>query len=124
MSAERLGMETIRKILWLYFYHGLRGNRQIARAAARSKSAGNRCLCRAHERGVTEWQQIEPLDDVQLEGLLGLTMTEGRAAKPMPDFVKLDEELRRRDHQVTLRLLWEEYRTEHPDGYNAIVEAV
>lgn len=118
MSAERLGMETIRKILWLYFYHGLRGSRQIARAAACSKSAVNRCLCRAHERGVTEWQQIEPLDDVQLEGLLGLTLTESRTAKPIPDFVKLDEELRRRDHQVTLRLLWEEYRTEHPDGYS------
>jgi transposase len=27
------------------------------------------------------------------------------------------EELARRDHQVTLALLWQGYKAEHPDGY-------
>src|SRR5437660_12567843 len=110
MTAERLGMQTIRKILWLYLHHGLRGSRQIAQAAGCSKSAVNRCLRRMHERGVAEWQQIEPLDDVRLEELLGLAAIKTAAAKPLPDWGRIDEEMRRRDCHVTLKLLWEEYR--------------
>lgn len=117
MCTERLRMETIRKILWLHLYHGLRGSRQIARAAGCSKSAVNRCLRKAHERCATDWAQIQPLDDVKLEELLGLTAAEATAGKPLPNWVRVDEELRRRDHQVTLKLLWEEYRAGAPDGY-------
>ena len=36
-------------------------------------------------------------------------------AKPLPDWSRMHAELRRRG--VTLLLLWEEYRAEHPDGY-------
>jgi transposase len=37
--------------------------------------------------------------------------------RPLPDWATVREELARRDHQVTLALLWQEYKTEHPDGY-------
>ena len=37
------------------------------------------------------------------------------AARPLPDWSHVHEELSRRG--VTLLLLWEEYRAEHPDGY-------
>jgi transposase len=117
MCAERLGMETIRKILWLHLHHGLRGSRQIAQAAGCSKSTVNRCLRSAHKRDVTDWALIEPLDDTRLEELLGLTAAGPAAARPLPDWVKVDEELRRRDCNVTLKLIWEEYRAGYPNGY-------
>jgi transposase len=117
MTADRLSMDKIRKILWLYFSMGMRGSRSIARAAACSKTSVNTCLNRAQERGVTEWKQIDGLDDVKLEELLGLAALTTSAAKALPDWVKIDEELRRRNHQVTLKLLWEEYRAEHGGGY-------
>jgi transposase len=117
MTAERLSMDKIRKILWLYFSMGMRGSRTIASAAACSKTSVNECLNRAHERGVVTWKQIDELDDAKLEELLGLVAIKAATAKALPDWRKIDEELRRRDHQVTLKLLWEEYRAEHADGY-------
>jgi hypothetical protein len=38
-------------------------------------------------------------------------------ARPLPDWTKVREELARRDHQVTLALLWEEYKAENPGDY-------
>ena len=36
--------------------------------------------------------------------------------RPLPDLAYVHKELRRK--HVTLQLLWDEYRTEHPDGYS------
>ena len=118
MAAERLRMDKIRKILWLYYNNGLRGSRQIAQAAGCSKSAVNRCLRKAHDCGVTDWARVEALDDMKLEAILGLAAVKVCAGKSLPDWNRIDGELRRRDHQVTLKLLWEEYRSEHPGGYS------
>jgi transposase len=41
----------------------------------------------------------------------------GRRLRPAPDWAELRAELARRDHQVTLALLWQEYKAEQPDGY-------
>ena len=38
-----------------------------------------------------------------------------RAARPVPDWAYVHKELRRKN--VTLQLLWLEYREAHPDGY-------
>jgi hypothetical protein len=35
----------------------------------------------------------------------------------LPNWAKVREELAQRDHQVTLALLWQEYKAEHSDGY-------
>ncbi len=40
-----------------------------------------------------------------------------RRHRPLPDWSKVREERARRDHHVTLALLWTEYKAEHPDGY-------
>jgi transposase len=37
------------------------------------------------------------------------------SAKPLPDWSHVHAELRRRS--VTLALLWQDYRGQHPDGY-------
>ena len=39
------------------------------------------------------------------------------SARPLPDWTKIREELARADHQMTLALLWQEYKTQHPEGY-------
>ncbi|MPZ44613.1 MAG: DDE-type integrase/transposase/recombinase [Betaproteobacteria bacterium] len=40
-----------------------------------------------------------------------------RVSARLPDWGRIREELARRDHQVTVALLWTEYKAEHPDGY-------
>ena len=47
-------------------------------------------------------------------------MTAARHPGPCNDRYRIGrvrEEPARRDHQVTLALLWQEYKAEHPDGY-------
>ncbi len=39
------------------------------------------------------------------------------STRPLPDWTKVREELARADHQMTLALLWEEYKGQHPNGY-------
>ena len=43
--------------------------------------------------------------------------TPAAKSRPLPDWARVREELARRDHHVTLMLLWTEYKAEHPDGY-------
>jgi transposase len=118
MVAERLAMETVRLILRSYFAIGLRGSRQIAQAARCGKTKVNDCLKQAAAAGLTGWAEIEALDDQQLESRLRASLAKpGLPGKPLPDWTEVHEELRR-NKSVTLALLWEEYRTEHPDGYS------
>ena len=65
--------------------------------------------------GIT-WPVPAELDDAELERRL--FTAQGfypMPTRPMPDWNYVHAELRRRG--VTLVLLWEEYRIEHPDGY-------
>jgi transposase len=39
------------------------------------------------------------------------------SSRALPDWSRVREELARRDQQVTLALLWEQYKAEHPQGY-------
>jgi transposase len=58
----------------------------------------------------------EGLDDGELERRLFTPPTfEAAPGKPLPDWSYVHRELKRRG--VTLLLLWEEYRSEHADGY-------
>jgi transposase len=72
-------------------------------------------LSRTRAAGVS-WPSAEDLDDVQLEALL-FPPPPAIAAdqRPMPDWTWVHRELRRPD--VTLALLWEEYRASAPDGF-------
>ena len=72
-------------------------------------------LRRAHRAGFV-WPLPGDLDDEVLEQRLfpppPTWIAEGR---PMPDWPTIARELRRKG--VTFRLVWETYRTEHPDGF-------
>jgi transposase len=54
------------------------------------------------------------MTDEALEAALFPPVTEGR--RPLPDWGKIDEELRRHKH-VTRELLWREYKADYADGY-------
>ena len=114
MPAERLSMRQIREVLRLCFESRL-PQRAVARSLGLSQGAVSGYLSRARAVGIA-WPLSEDLDDVQLEALLfpppcGIPADQ----RPMPDWGWVHRELRRPD--VTLALLWEEYRAGAADGF-------
>src|ERR1700751_4890037 len=115
MPAERLSMRQIRDVLRLCCAAKL-PQRAVARSLGLSQGAVSGYLSRARAAGIT-WPLPEDLDDARLEALLFppscRTPTDQR---PMPDWAWVHHELRRPD--VTLALLWEEYRAGAADGFS------
>ena len=112
MPAERLTMRRLREIFRLKAM-GLSG-RKIARSLSLSPTTVGEYLRRAKVAGIT-WPLPSDLDDEALEKALFVSREEQRAARPLPDWRWVHTELKRK--HVTLALLWQEYRSQHPDGY-------
>jgi transposase len=114
MPAERLSMRKIRELLRLRFESRL-PQRAIAESLGLSQGAISTYLSRARAAGVG-WPIPEELDEAQLEALL-FPPPPGTPAdqRPVPDWAWVHRELRRPN--VTLALLWEEYRAGAPDGF-------
>lgn len=113
-------MKKIKDLLRLRLVGDVKSCRQLARAVGCGKSAAADCLQRAGAAGLDSWPVVEALDEQELERRLypGVgTTTAPETVRALPDWTKVREELARRDHQVTLALLWQEYKSEHPDGY-------
>ncbi len=88
-------------------------DRQIAAAIGSARSTVQECIRRAREADVV-WPLPALMDEAALQAkmyrrLVPLSRT------PRPDFAYLHAELRRRG--VTRLLLWEEYKSAHPDGW-------
>lgn len=121
MTQQRLAMHKIKDILRLHLLGGVTSCRRIGRAVGCGKTAVAECLRRACAAGLTTWGAVAALE----EEALGLRLypaavrscARRSTARPLPDWTWIREELARRDHQVTLMLLWTEYKAEHPDGY-------
>jgi len=109
-------MRKLRELLRLRFELGLSQD-QIARSCSISQASVSNCLKRARAAGVS-WPLAEGWDEARLEeALYGQPL--GRPAKtqrPVPDFARAHQELQS-NRRLTLLLLWEEYRQNHPDGY-------
>src|SRR3954464_10043586 len=114
MPAERVSMRQIQEVLRLRFASQL-PQRAIAKSLGLSQGTVSGYLSRARAAGVS-WPLAEDLDDVQLEALL-FPPPPAIAAdqRPIPDWAWVHRELRRPN--VTLALLWEEYRAGAPDGF-------
>jgi transposase len=107
-------MKKAKEILRLKFEAGL-SNHKIARACAVSAS--------------TVWDTVTRFEMTGLSWPLAVAMKEGELERRLyrkrgsveanpervPDWGEVKQELRHKN--VTLRLLWEEYKTEFPDGY-------
>jgi transposase len=113
MSRRKEPMRKIKEVLRLAYLDAL-SERQIARGANMKKTTVHEYLERARQSSLT-WADVKALDDDAIGGLL---FPEGEAparSKALPDFPRIHTELRRK--HVTLQLLWEEYRWQHPQGY-------
>ncbi len=102
-------MLKAREILRLKFEVGL-SVRDVGNACNCGKSTVSDLLKRAQMAGIT-WP-IE-LTDKQLMSAL-YPPTESRTSPPEPDMEYIFHEMKKKN--VTLMLLWEEYKDKHPDG--------
>ena len=107
-------MRKTKEILRLKYELKL-SNRKIARSCSISPETVGKVLRRAEKAGIT-WPLPAETDNPRLEELLyGEQTLFSKAKLPLPDMDYIHRELRRKG--VTLRLLWEEYLSENPDGY-------
>jgi len=113
MPGKRLSMRKIKEVLRLRFEVGLSG-RAIAHSCAMGRTTVREYLQRAKRVGVT-WPLPEGSTDGDLEALLFAPPTsEPGVERPLPDWEQVHKELKGRG--VTKYVLWEEYKTDHPDG--------
>ena len=118
MARKPLSMRRARDILRLRHEAGL-SVRQIAGSLRISHGAVVKYLKLAQSAGIG-WPLPEGIDEGELEDLLFSSQrSAGEAKRPLPSMEYIHKELcgKRRSKGVTLQLLWEEYRAEHPDGY-------
>jgi transposase len=111
MSQERLPMRKIREVLRLKA-EGL-SKRRIAASLGISATAAVECLQRTRRAGLS-WPLPDELDDAALERQLYPPSPSQKVQRPLPDWPFVHRELKRPG--VTLLLLWDEYRGQHPDG--------
>ncbi len=104
MPTERLSMRLIRDVLRLKYEAGL-SERAISATLGISKGAIGSYLSRARAAGLS-WPLPAELGDAALERLLFPgARVEGEGSRPVPDWVEVERELRRRG--VTRALLWQ-----------------
>jgi transposase len=114
MTQERLPVRKIREILRLK-NEGFT-NRTIARICKVSNSTVGEYLERARQAGLS-WPWPEGLSEEALyQRLFGEKKVSSQSgARRAPDWEEVHRELAKRG--VSLRLLWQEYREQNPDGY-------
>ncbi len=89
--------------------------RQIASSVGAARATVADCQRRARDAGLA-WPLPDELDDGALERrLYPPSSSPGSVSRPPIDFVAVQREMRRRD--MTLFLLWQEYKDRHPEGY-------
>ena len=114
MPGERVSMRKIREVLRLRLGHRL-PQRAIGQSLRLSQGAVSEYLKRARRAGLA-WPLPDGLDDVRLEALLFPPVPDvPTERRPIPDWSAVHREMRRPN--VTLALLWEEYRAETADGF-------
>ncbi len=114
MPQERLTMRKIREILRMSLEKGL-SQRAIERSCRISHSTVNEYLKRAKKAGLS-WPLPEGMTEESLyQKLYPERQKDAPRDKAMPDWEKVRKELARK--HVTLKLLWDEYLENDPNGY-------
>jgi len=107
-------MRKIREVLRLKWEAGL-SNRQIAASCRVTHGTVAAYVKRAEEAGLSWPLEVELTDGELEQRLFQAEMLEPGAERPLPDWSQIHQELKRKG--VTLFLLWQEYKTCHPQGY-------
>jgi len=106
-------MREIREVLRLKYANDY-SQRKIAKHCGIARSTVGDYLYRA-KKAELSWPLPQDWDDAHLEHLLfGDTKPKNRE-RPLPEYTKINEELRGK--HVSLFLLWEEYKEQYPEGY-------
>jgi transposase len=113
MAYPKLTMRKIREVLRLHFESGF-NHREIARALGASPTTVGQYVRRMQSAGLS-YPLPTTLSDDELEALLYPPPPRVEGQRPEPDWPTVRRELSRKG--VTLDLLWNEYKAEHPDGY-------
>jgi transposase len=108
-------MRKIREVLRLHSL-GLK-QRQIARSCSIGQSTVSEYIKAAEAAGL-RWPDIADWDEAKLLATLvpNAPVVRARSRLPTPDFAAVHTELQQHKY-LTLQLVWEEYRAQHPDGY-------
>ncbi len=115
MPRERIPVKHMRKLLALTYESKL-GLRDVSRLTGVSKTTISEYLVRFRRTGISFEKSLELTDD-ELLGLFEEKKQEEseQYTQVMALFPEYAKRLKRRG--MTKQLLWEEYRTQHPDGY-------
>jgi transposase len=118
MSRNHISMRNIRELLRLRFQSGL-SHAKIGKSIGIGETTVSECLQR-FKKACLSWPLPIDLTDGELEGKLypsyrsDIPLTEKQKQRREIDWTSINKELKRKS--VTLRLLWEEYKTENPLG--------
>ncbi|UYM15945.1 IS21 family transposase [Endozoicomonas euniceicola] len=111
---KRLPMRKIREVLRLKFEHQL-SIRKIASSCNVSRATVSDYLNRFAASGL-EWPLSSNLDETTLDQqLFPVQPPASKRQLALPAWSEIHQELRKPG--VTLMVLWQEYKTNHPDGY-------
>src|SRR5918993_3903661 len=118
MANRRLSMRKIKEVLRLT-HHGKLSERQVAQSLKLSRSTVKDYRGRAHRAGLS-WPLPETLSDEALEQKLSPPASSAEPpAKALPDFEYIYRELKaHRKFNLTLDLLWQEYKEQYSEGYH------
>jgi len=126
MAQERLTVRKIREILRLKYeaklsnratpaLHQTQCGASVAGAIKISNSTVGEYLRRAKKAGI-EWPMGDISEEEQYSKLFpGVEEKQPKKQTPMPNWDVVSKEKRQKG--VTLQLLWQEYKEQHPDGY-------
>jgi transposase len=107
-------MRKIREVLRLK-YELNRSNREIGLSCGIGSSTVGDYIQRIRNAGLS-WPLPDQLSDTALEQLLYPPSTPRNSSRLFPDFQEVHKELQARKN-VTLNLLWQEYKEQNSDGY-------
>ena len=110
---ERKTMRRIRECYRLYFETHLT-QKQIAELLKIGRSTVWDYLSKLKVSGLS-WDEVKGLSEEALEHRL-YSRPPCASDRPLPDCAHIHQELRK-NSMVTLQLLWEEYKQNHPNGY-------
>lgn len=113
MPRGRSDMRRVKEVLRLAHELGY-SNRQIEVSVRLGRTTVGGYLARARAAGV-RYADVAEMSETVIAALL-FKCPEPSMVRPQPDWSTVAAEMRRRG--VTLLLLWQEYRDQHPDGYS------
>lgn len=117
MPRKKLPMRKTTEVLRLHA-EGM-SHRQIAASTGVSKTTVCEYLARAERAGIS-WPLPEGMEAEAVDAALfpAVAAEVANRHRPVPDWRDIHRQLKDRRHHITLRLLWVEWKADHPDGWN------